>query len=784
MLNISLNGDTQANKEKIGHAVIKNLSNFCDIHVNEKTLYLCLTCKTNICEKCKLLSMHKDHHIILKNEINNYEKILQDKRLELDSKLKQIGFDCNFQDFYKKFRSDFNKRGEEMLELVETIKKREEYLLNKFKTHLDKYFPKIMDYRDNLDNLLSKIENNRDDLLKNENEFIDFYDKFSIFKETISTSDENVTYLTTKITKYNGLFDLFKEKTDDILDFINENLEQIYEIQTTEEHKKIDNIDNLQSNNKKNRRGSQAISQAIEFNIVNYNKNNEPISFNNNRDISSSNDQVKIKDNQNEQDNQNKSNSRKSLNSVKNEQNEPIDVNKNESDINIKNFNSNESIKKRNKLIYNNDYENQSVNKSLTPSVTGRKFRSPSRSNTPSRLNTPHSKFLNLPKELTTKMVISNTINKAKAATAMKRLSLSPSKVILEIVNNESPGNTNRQSNRGNGNNFGNSPSKFNFNEENLINLLNVNSEEEKNKSRVLLASDELDSEKIVENNIINIIVSTKNLLIYNNTTNTISKKETDLSNLNFKKFEAFHSTLNFKNNFYISGGYGYSSSKNFCKYNMETNNFTKLADMLTGHSYNGLMGFNNDIYAISGFKSNKVERYSLLKNEWTKLPDLNIGRSWPNCFFVKNYLYVTAGSIENKNEGDNKCFECLDLNKCKIFERIVVNIISTSGDIPNFPFNCGLIKLNDNEIYYVGGRLEKDTESVKTCWNYDLQNKNLELKDDISLSEAEEFDGKTFVNIGNDKYGLFSAIYYNKFYVFSRSDKNFQLVQFEEELL
>ena len=171
MLNISLTEDTEANNLKLSNAVVKNLSNFCEIHLTEKTTFLCIGCKCYICDKCEE-GYHKGHQIIPKNEINVYEKKLHDIRDDLNGKLKNIGIDCNFQDFYKRFRSDFNKRGEHILELVENIKKREIIILNKFKSHLDKHFPKVMDFRDNLENLISQIaENNRENLLKNENEF-------------------------------------------------------------------------------------------------------------------------------------------------------------------------------------------------------------------------------------------------------------------------------------------------------------------------------------------------------------------------------------------------------------------------------------------------------------------------------------------------------------------------------------------------------------------------------------------------------------------------------------
>ena len=694
MLNISLTEDTEANNLKLSNAVVKNLSNFCEIHLTEKTTFLCIGCKCYICDKCEE-GYHKGHQIIPKNEINVYEKKLHDIRDDLNGKLKNIGIDCNFQDFYKRFRSDFNKRGEHILEMVENIKKREIIILNKFKSHLDKHFPKVMDFRDNLENLISQIaENNRENLLKNENEFADFYEKYLQFNDIIPKTEENINLLTSKVEKYNIMFDTFKQKTEDILYFMNSNLIYINEIQTTEE-KVLEKASNF-SPKKGVRKNSLRKSSVVHL---------QPASGG----VS-----------------------------------------------NINQFNS--GNKKFN--LDNNSNNNYAPNQILNNYDSTTTFQN-----------------LELPKELTTKMSILNTLNKANKLLSNSRVQKIKANEQKSIEDSDLSQNIN------------NLNKKLTFkNNDNKIDEEEKNKSQKSNKDKAIQGVSDLnenttividESDKLVESLVISVIVATKNILIYDNKTKEFTKKEIDLSNLGFKKFEAYHSTLNYNSMFYIAGGYGYANSKNFCVYNPQTNLFTKLSDMMTGHSYNGLIGSNDYIYAISGFKSNKAERYSISNSKaWSKLPNLHLERSWPNCYFIKNNLYVAGGLTEGKETDQNNFIECLDISKNQTWERIDINI----GELINIPFNCGLLKLNESEIILIGGRIEKTKDSESSCWALDKDGKTLIQKDDMKLTEPEEFDGKSFIFLGEDNYGQYSSIYYNKFYIFDKKDKTFRVIQYNEE--
>ena len=61
-----------------------------------------------------------------------------------------------------------------------------------------------------------------------------------------------------------------------------------------------------------------------------------------------------------------------------------------------------------------------------------------------------------------------------------------------------------------------------------------------------------------------------------------------DLTDLKISKFETYISKLNFKNKFYISGGY--SASKSFFEYDSNKNKFIKLKEMISKYVMNHWM--------------------------------------------------------------------------------------------------------------------------------------------------------------------------------------------------
>ena len=266
-----------------------------------------------------------------------------------------------------------------------------------------------------------------------------------------------------------------------------------------------------------------------------------------------------------------------------------------------------------------------------------------------------------------------------------------------------------------------------------------------------------------------NIEIGSNNLIYYSIKEKKIKKLNIDLSETIIKRFESYHSTLNYKGKFYISGGY--SSSKMFYRYNSKLNIFDKLKDMPSGHSYHCLIGVKNDIFSISGFKSKKIEKYNLINNTWINLPDLENSRSWPCCISVDDTFLLLFGGLCEKSELTNKIIEKLNIKEMKGWEKIEINFNEP------IPFYFGVVNINNELVYLFGGKLNAKEEDVNYCYKFNCQNGVLERENNILLPEKDEFDGRNFYDLGNCNYGGFSSIFSDKFYIFNSDSKEFEII-------
>ncbi len=266
-----------------------------------------------------------------------------------------------------------------------------------------------------------------------------------------------------------------------------------------------------------------------------------------------------------------------------------------------------------------------------------------------------------------------------------------------------------------------------------------------------------------------NIEINSNNLIYYSIKEKKVKKSNIDLSETIIKRFESYHSTLNYKGKFYISGGY--SSSKMFYRYNSKSNSFDKLKDMPTGHSYHCLIGVQNDIFSISGFKSKKIEKYNLINDTWINLPDLENSRSWPCCISVDNTFLLLFGGLCEKSELTNKIIEKLNIKEMKNWEKIEINFNEP------IPFYFGVVNINNELVYLFGGKLNSKEDDVNYCYKFNCQNGVLERDNNIFLPEKDEFDGRNFYDLGNCNYGGFSSIFSDKFYIFNSDSKEFEII-------
>ena len=290
-------------------------------------------------------------------------------------------------------------------------------------------------------------------------------------------------------------------------------------------------------------------------------------------------------------------------------------------------------------------------------------------------------------------------------------------------------------------------------------------------KNKIIEENDEMN-----ENYLYNIEAKTTNLIIFDKENKKISKVNVDLSQHLFKKFWAYHSTLNYKGKFYIGGGY--ATSKMLYKYNKTSNEFIRLEDMPSGHSYHRLIGINNFIFAISGFKSKKVEKYNIDTNQWSSLPSLEVSRSWPSCVcYEDKYIFLFGGLCDSTDSSLNNQVEKLDITRNDSnnkWERFNVN-----SDIM-LPFYIGVVKINNDELLLLGGKYAPTEDNIDECFSYSYKENSIKKVDEYKLPIKDEFDGKLFCNIGNNVFGQFSAIYSDFFYIVDLNQKSIELIKLE----
>ena len=278
-------------------------------------------------------------------------------------------------------------------------------------------------------------------------------------------------------------------------------------------------------------------------------------------------------------------------------------------------------------------------------------------------------------------------------------------------------------------------------------------------------------SQKINTKRIYNINPKTKNLFYFDIKTKRIEEKKVNFENLSIDAFQESQATLNYRNNFFLSGGI---NLKIFYKYDQIFNKFIKLKETLTSHSCHGMIGIDNCIFVISGNLSKKVEKYDFGKNSWENLKELNDIRIWPSCFgFNNKYIFVFGGL---KSYLDKKS---LDIEKMDItsndnnWERIKINY---KNDI-NLPNNFGFINLRENQFLIVGGKYNsniEDKNKIKSNYKIKINNKGVEIEkeDSLILHKNEEFNGKMFNYLGDGLYGEFSSISYRTFYLINMNTK------------
>jgi hypothetical protein len=252
---------------------------------------------------------------------------------------------------------------------------------------------------------------------------------------------------------------------------------------------------------------------------------------------------------------------------------------------------------------------------------------------------------------------------------------------------------------------------------------------------------------------VISIIPNTNKALIYNSHKKSNKTKELDFPNLlGIKSFLNDCSWVNYNNKLYILGGEDKGKkSRLFIEYDGIKNSFKIMPLSNFPHTHHSLFAFENSIYCIGG-KDTECEKYDFETNTWTILPKLNFVQENPVLYVHNNILYSFFGNDENGKKSDN--VQKLNIKNAK---SKWVNVVYNRNGLNLKMSGCGIIKINENCIYFFGGKTENgiskdaiefDFSSMRANKTKCQLGKNAFFKDSIMPKVSED----QYVNYSMDK--------------------------------
>ena len=249
---------------------------------------------------------------------------------------------------------------------------------------------------------------------------------------------------------------------------------------------------------------------------------------------------------------------------------------------------------------------------------------------------------------------------------------------------------------------------------------------------------------------VMSIIPGSNEIFTYNSNknSNTMSKAEFPPL-IGIKTFLKECSWINYKNKLYILGGeYKSKKSKIFIEFESIKKNYKRLPDSKHAHKGHSLIVHENSIYCIGGGQD-ECERYDFNDNTWSPLPKMAFYQENPVLFIHNNTLYSLFGINENGKYIDN--MQRLNLKNAKA-KWTNVNYNRNGCNLKMF--GCGIIKMDENRIYLLGGKLENEVSKSMIEFDFATMKAN---KNENTLGQNAYFKESMMLRIGDEQYGNYS---------------------------
>ena len=255
-----------------------------------------------------------------------------------------------------------------------------------------------------------------------------------------------------------------------------------------------------------------------------------------------------------------------------------------------------------------------------------------------------------------------------------------------------------------------------------------------------------------------NIVPPKNEVIFYNVDLNKIDHNKVEFPQIvGINHFYEESAWVNLNNKLYILGGVDDFSSptKIFLEYDPYKNSIRRLPDSNYTHSRHSLFAYNNQIFVVGGDRL-ECEKFDIINNEWSTLPSLSFKQIYPVLYVHNDILYSFFGIDENYKKTDSAQKLNLKNNKSKW-----VKLMYKRNDCNLCVYGCGIAKINENTIYFLGGSDDKGIR--KDAIKFDFTNLSAE-KSDYIMEKQAYFKDSVLLKLSPTSYGNFSIEESNPF--------------------
>ena len=257
-------------------------------------------------------------------------------------------------------------------------------------------------------------------------------------------------------------------------------------------------------------------------------------------------------------------------------------------------------------------------------------------------------------------------------------------------------------------------------------------------------------------------VVNTNKIFSYNIDTDKYNLTEIDFKGMPISKFPSYSRSVLVNGNLLVNGGYSdelKSTLPYFFMYDKNNKIFTRLTDMLYGHSAHSIIYLPPQyVVVVSGSGIRKTEKYNMETNSWHELPEISIPRQNTTLYYYnKQYLYAFGGAYwdeKDKTFAYLSTVERLDMGFGSIEgakEWEVIKTCSLSNNLNIRKSVMTVISYNASRVLLIGGSVGNNLYSDE-CLMFNFEKNEFSKKENLVLPRKTCFPHKFFMYCGNNK--------------------------------